>query len=77
MLYFEVIATRGCIEEEKEAYITYGIAIFEVKDGEYRRVMHVKDITLEPEVALRFAETCNEEQPDLLHMPEIIEDFLP
>ena len=76
MLYFEVIATRGYIKEEEEAYITYGIAVFEVRDGEHRRVMYVEDITLDPESALRFAEVCNEEQPDLIHIPDLIEDLI-
>ena len=76
MLYFEVIATRGYTKEEEEAYITYGIAVFEVRNGEHRRVMRMEDITLDPEVALRFAEACNKEQPDLIHMPDLIDDLI-
>ena len=76
MLYFEVIATRGYIKEEEEAYITYGIAVFEAEGASYRRVMRVEDITLDPEAALRFAEACNKEQPDLIHMPDLIDDLI-
>ena len=76
LLYFEVIATRGCIKEEGESYITYGIAVYEVDGGVHRRVMRIEDVTLDPEEALRFADACNEEQPDLLHMPDLIDDLI-
>lgn len=76
MLYFEVIATRGCIKEEGEAYITYGIAVYEIEGDAHRRVMRIEDVTLDPEEALRFADACNEEQPDLLHMPDLIDDLI-
>ena len=75
LLHFEVIVTRGYMEEEG-AYITYGIAVLENTGNEYRRVMYVEDITLDPESALRFAEVCNEEQPDLIHIPDLIEDLI-
>ena len=75
LLYFEVIASR-CSVEEEGAYIAYGIDVFEVKNGKYRLIERIDDITQDPDVMLRFAEDCNEGQPALSHLPDLVEDLL-
>ena len=66
--YVEEHLTR----EETGSYTAYAVAV--ERDG--TRIQYISDAFSDRALAERFIDLCNELQPTLIHMQELIEDFL-
>ncbi len=53
-------------------YRSYGIFAF----CHGKRVLHIPDVFCERHIADEFVNLCNAEQPELIHLEELIEDTL-
>lgn len=53
-------------------YRSYGIKVF----LQGRLILHVPDVFCERQKALDFVRLCNAEQPEPIHLTELIEDAL-
>ncbi len=71
MTKYKVIKEK-IINENGEKYISYGIAAYENK----REVARISDITPSRSELVRLVGKCNKNQAELVHLHDIIEDFL-
>lgn len=65
------------VQEEKEieggAYTTYGIRVL---DYEQKELLAISDISLDEQRVVSLCQLCNQEKLDILHIMDVIEDFL-
>ncbi len=65
-------------QDEDHSYITYGIAVYAIskqtKEATPLSVIH--DITTDEQRLLSLIEQCNALELSLIHLPNVIEDFL-
>jgi len=62
--------------EENHKYISYGIVLFEIKNGKFvaNRLLH--DIFLDRQKAKDFIKLCNDNELSLIHLNDVLEDNL-
>lgn len=60
--------------EDAGNYISYGMDIYNTQTQ--KLIRSIKDICLKKEPLERLITKCNKLQPDIIHIDDIIEDFL-
>ncbi len=60
--------------EDAGNYISYGMDIYNTQTQ--KLIRSIKDICLKKEPLERLITKCNKLQPDIIHIGDIIEDFL-
>lgn len=70
------------VNQEKNSHIdigtydSYGINVYVCVNDRNMFLMNVPDLFLDEHKALEFAKLCNEEQLELVHLSDVIEDIL-
>lgn len=60
------------IQKEIGLYRAFGICLYRHR----QLLLHIPDVFCRKQQALRFAAVCNREQPALVHVLDVIEDFI-
>ena len=70
------------VNKEKNSHIdigtynSYGINVYVHVNDRNMFLMNVPDLFLDEQKALEFADLCNEQQLELVHLSDVIEDIL-
>lgn len=58
------------------SYTAYGIAAYKLADGEATLIKFISDVFLNENDAESFVKKCNELKLDIIHLCDVIEDFI-
>lgn len=76
MRYIYAVTEESGTNEEVGKYKAYGLNVYEQKDDEMVLIRAVSDLFLDEQQAQKFAKLCTEEQLDVIHLDDVIDDML-